>query len=354
MENEMRQFLLAGVAMLSGTAGLAPAAFAQIAQYPYTAPYGSMPVPVTGGFGPVSTYIPSFTTNPPLAAGTYTVRLGGRLGISFAAVSDSGRNPGYILGTATSPGMATNTKLAGNQELEYVRLYPSFDAVAGNGLKYGAYLDIWQDRAVAPGGGTNGSVSAADSIRGATYFRRETAYFGSDTYGFLRFGSTDQPTSLFETGTFENFDTGAWNNDFIGGPFTANAQPTFTFATVGTLYTAMKIVYLSPKFANLVDFGISFAPNTGNVSDQGGNCPYANTTATGIGCDATSSTSVAAETARRRNTLDGVVRVRTAFGPVGVAATAGGMYSGSVQYNGTAPSTGATGVPRLRTPLILI
>ena len=40
---------------------------------------------------------------------------------------------------------------------EYARLYPGFDGIAANGLKYGAFLEIRQDNAAPPGGGINGS-----------------------------------------------------------------------------------------------------------------------------------------------------------------------------------------------------
>lgn len=76
-----------------------------------------------------------------------------------------------------------------------------------------------------------------------------------------------------------------------------------------------------------------------------GNCPYGVTATAGIvttgvggnsalGCDAASSTS-SGDNARRRNTVDSVVRYRGAFGPVGVAATVGGMYGGRVLDNST-------------------
>jgi len=350
----MRKLLLASAAMLSGTVALASVASAQL----YTVG-GPTPVPVSGSVGAPGTTIPTFTTNPPLAPGSYTVRLSGRLTGIFSAVSDSGRDPTAITTTAKTAPIAppTATKLSDYQFGEYARLYPSFDAVAANGLKYGAFLEIRQDNQVAPGGGVNGgTASSANGARGALYFRRETGYIGTDQYGFLRFGATDQPTSLFATGTFENFDDNAWNFATIPGPFTSNAVVYGPFPDVGALYTTSKVVYLSPKFFDMVDFGVSFAPNTGNDDAQAGNCPYANTAAgatsvtgtssVGTGCDATSSTNVSGENKRPRNTVDAVARLRTAVGPAGVAATVGGFYSGAVQYNGTAPATGPTGVPR--------
>src|SRR5262249_426293 len=149
-------------------------------------------------------------------------------------------------------------KLAPYLFRESARLYPGFDGIAANGLKYGAALEIRQDQASPPGGGANGSISATSRSRGALYFRREFAYLGADHYGFLRYGSTDQPTSLFLTGTFENFDNSGWNGDpFM---FTTNSTPNWPFADQSALYTTSKVVYVSPKFLDLVDFGVSFEP----------------------------------------------------------------------------------------------
>ena len=337
----MRKLLLAGAAMLGGMVGLAAVASAQNAPWntldTAAPPTGTLPVARNGSPGAPGTDIPGF--GPPLAPGTVTVRFAGRLVVFGGAGADSGQNPGYVLGTRTSPGTLANTKLAPYGIGEYARLFPSVDGVAANGLKYGAFLEVRADQSGAPGGGANGSVGGAQSTRGELYFWRETAYVGTGQTGFLRAGATDQPTSLFETGTFENFDDGGWNANFAF-PITSGTQITGPFTDLSALYATNKVVYLSPKFANLVDFGVSFAPDTGSASPGIGACPYANT-ASGVGCDTTSSTSVAAETKRARNTLDAVVRLRAAAGPVGFAATAGGFASGHVAYDGIEPASQA-------------
>jgi hypothetical protein len=243
-----------------------------------------------------------------------------------------------------------NTKLQPIGAFEFSRLYPSFDGVAANGLKYGAFLEIRQDNAAPPGGGANGSISGSDRDRGELYFRRETSYIGTDQLGQLRFGGTDQPTSLMLTGNFENFDDGGWNGD--PALLTGNTQITWPFSDVGAYYSTTKIVYMSPKFGDLIDFGVSYEPGTGTNGENGGspgNCPYGETVNNGIvgpmisnnsiGCDSASSTSIASEAGRRRNTFDGVVRLRTAIGPVGVAFTIGGIEGSHVLYNGVVSNT---------------
>ena len=297
------------------------------------------------------------TANPstaPQLPGTITVRLDARVVISSYAGYDTGRKATVTpvagaaagaAGTGLSLGSPTaNTKLASYGMGDFARMYPQFAGLAANGLKYGAFLEIRQDDAAPPGGGANGSISASNRSRGALYFRREYAYLGSDRTGFVRVGSTDQPTSLFITGTMENFDDAAWNGD-MPYYFTGNAQPTFPFPDVGALYSTGKLVYLSPSLAGF-DFGVSFEPSTAAVNSGPGNCPYGVTAnagftaggetggATSLGCDAASSTT-SGDNARRRNTFDGVLRYRHAFGPVGLAVTAGGMYGGRVLDNST-------------------
>jgi hypothetical protein len=301
--------------------------------------------------------LPNLTTAPFTAVpgttpapGTITVRLNARVNFYMQAVSDSGRNPTPVT-TATGATTAgntvvnPNTKLANYTFQNYVRLFPGFDGVAANGLKYGAYMEIRQDNAVAPGGGINGSISGVSRARGALYVRDDFAYLGTDQLGFLRLGSTWGPSTLFTTGTFENFNDGAWNGDLPGG-FTGNTQLTWPFPDLGVNYTTVKAVYLSPQFAGF-DFSASFEPNTGNVNSGTGNCGYANTAAsasglTGVaavgggtaGCDAASSTTTGDYT-RRRNTVDLALRYRGAFGPIGVAFQAGGILSGHVADSST-------------------
>ena len=307
-------------------AGLASPAWAQFANV--------NPVAVSPPPAPF-TSIPSQTPGP----GSITVRLNARVNVYFYTGADSGRNT-----TVTPSGSngQSNTKLAGYGMGSYARLYPGFDGVAGNGLKYGAALEIRQDQASPPGGGINGSVSASNRSRGALYFRREMAYVGADNYGFVRYGATDQPTALFATGLFENVSDNGWNGDVLNF-FTSNTQLTWPFPDVGALYTTEKVVYLSPRWQGF-DFGVSFEPNTGTVNGGPGNCPYNYTSSTGLtgplnqgngtGCDAATSTS-SGDITRRRNTVDGALRYRGAFGPVGVVVTAGGMLSGSVADNAT-------------------
>ncbi len=330
----MRKLLLATVAVLGGTLGAANAQ-----SLTQAAPVVPAPSPFT--------LMPSPTPGP----GTISVRINAKLNFYMMAGSDSGRNiPNVttVAGSATSLGSPTpNAKLQDYQFAEYARLYFNLDGVAGNGLKYGAFLEVRQDNAVAAGGsgGTFGSISGQSRSRGAMYFRNEGAYLGTDQLGYFRFGSTYQPSVLFSTGTFENFNDGGWDGD-LPSFFTANTTPTWPFPDISPFYVPGAMVYVSPQFYG-VDFSASFAPTSAGLDNTSGNCPYGLSVAGGaglggntlggnspLGCDATSATS-GPEYNRPRNEAQIYARYRGAFGPVGIALQGGGIFSGKVADNAT-------------------
>ena len=297
----MRKLLLATVAVLGASIGAATVADAQ-------------------------------TASP--APGTITVRLNGRFRF-------------YAYGAFDKDADVAGQKQTNYGFADYARLYPGFDGVAANGLKYGASLEIRQDNNSAAGGGQYGSVSQQNRSRGNLYLRREWGYIGTDQLGTIRLGSTDQPTSLYMTGNFENFDAGGLNGDtpaFVNG----NLQVTWPFADVGSYYTTTKAIYLSPQLYGF-DFGISYEPSTANVNGGANGCgagspiganfvnpagaftPAAGSNGNGVagpGCDALSSSPINGESGRRRNTVDALLRYRGSFGGFGIAAT-GGFIAGS-------------------------
>ena len=277
-------------------------------------------------------------SNPTAAAptpGTVVVRLNGRVRFYAYAAFDADASQG------------TATTLANKQDkygfAEYGRLYPGFDGVAANGLKYGASLEIRQDTNAPAGGGANGSISGQNPKRSGLYFRRVWGYLGTNEAGTIRLGSTDQPTSLYLTGNFENFNDGGWNGD-VPGFFASNVTPAWPFSDVGSYYTTSKAVYLSPQIFGF-DLGASYEPSTASVSGND-NCAAPgqafggtyNSPAGQTGyCDRASSTNSIAESQRRRNTFDLLLRYRATFGAFGVAATAAYITGSHVGYNGTTP-----------------
>ncbi len=327
----MRKLLLATVAALGASMGVAAVADAQ-------------------------------TASP--APGTVTVRLNGRFRFYGSVISQSDAN-NNASGTATGnvnvttgQGTAPSTnKQASYSFANFARLYPGFDGVAANGLKYGASLEIRQDNVSGAGGGSFGGISQQSRARGELYLRREWGYIGTDKLGTLRFGSTDQPSSLYMTGNFENFDAGGINGDIPLIPSQALVA-TWPFADVGNYYTTTKAVYLSPQLYGL-DFGVSYEPGTGNLnidsncgSGSGAGANFVNPAGSftqaagangqgvaGPGCDQLSSSPSNAESGRRRNTVDALLRYRGTFGGFGIAATAGYIGGGHVLDNSGLPFT---------------
>ena len=254
--------------------------------------------------------------------GSIRVRLGGHVNFYAAALSDTGdRAPGF--------------KQAQYAFGDYAHLNPSVDGVAANGLRYGTFVDIWNEKPIASGGGTGGAISNVDRTAGALYVRRAWVYLGLPTLGTIRVGSGDSPAGLFQTGTFENFNDGGWNGD-VPLLISGNAAPTWPFALVGNLYTPTKATYLSPQYKGF-EFGVSYEPNTSQFTTFDGACGVAST-----GCARLSASNQAADLARRRNMVNPEIRYRGTFGPVGLAVEAGYMGSGKVAADPTGPGNTIT------------
>jgi hypothetical protein len=210
----MRFTLLAGTAFLAFSFALGTAALAQTAATPAT----STQSPATAS-GPSSTGATQNTSTSPAPTssdsttyfpptlpivadtsgtastqpedGQVIVRLNGRFRFYGGLFDDQDLNRSTVSNTVTlSPVTLTyvskgktltgvfltektsstasygQNKQADYGFIEYVRLYPGFDGRTAGGLKYGVSIEIRQDNTVAPGGGTAGSVSGADTQMG--------------------------------------------------------------------------------------------------------------------------------------------------------------------------------------------
>ncbi|GAB0117514.1 porin [Acidisoma sp. 7E03] len=195
----MRKLLLATVATVGASMGLAAAADAQTA-----------------------------------APGSVTVRLNGRVNW-YAGIEGSSLD--NIGGTKTST----------DSFLGYMRLYPGFDGVAANGLHYGAATEIRMN---------GGSSAGAETL----YVFQAYGYLGLPEVGQISFGQQNGPIVLFETGTFEGFNDGGWWGD-LPAIVPGNAQPVYPFVDNGGLsQSTNKIVYLSPTISGF-QFAVGFEPN---------------------------------------------------------------------------------------------
>ena len=296
--------------------------------------------------------------------GTVKVRLNGRFRFYGGVVADRDANnnaAGTPTGNFDANGNGIGANSGGTNKQSsygfgnYARLFPGFDGVAANGLRYGASLEIRQDNNFGAGGGTYGSISRENANRSLLYFRREWGYIGTDQLGTIRLGSSDQPTSLYMTGNFEDFNDGGLDGD-APSLAASNTQVTWPFADSGDYYTTTKAIYLSPQFYGF-DFGMSYEPNSGGtglndacnssnglgtdfVNSQGVFTQAVGANAQGVsgpGCDRLSSSPVGDESARRKNTVDVLLRYRGTFGAFGIAATGAYVGGGHVLDNSGTP-----------------
>ncbi|MDA8050370.1 MAG: porin [Rhodospirillales bacterium] len=310
----MRRLLLTTAAALGVAMGLAGAATAQEA---LAKPPPGVPGPMfgVGGLG-VPPAGAAMAAAPGVAApNSFVVHFNGRLNW-YAGVEGS------------SADQHAGSKLDPLSFQGYIRLYPGFDAVAANGLKYGVVAEIRMPGSNFTGAGISpGATSGNETL----FWRRAYGYVGTDQLGTLRFGMGDGPSSIFVTGTFEGFNDSGWNGDVPG--FAPSATFAFyPFPDVGATYTSDKIVYLSPVFSGF-QFGVGFEPNTSNLWNAPG-CAFAATT-----CNALSASPVPGGSARRRNTIDVGGSYAQEFDGVGIDI--GGAYMASehvsapgIQYNG--------------------
>src|SRR6201747_1987646 len=161
----MRKLLMASAAILGASGSLALAQTANPNQGQLAAPYGAGPASnnnnnawgiantPTGAAaaGTLSTiYAPNVNAVP--APGTIVIRLNGRVEADVTALY-SGVNTG-VNANGTPNGFKVNPVGI----TSYMRLYPGFDGVAANGLRYGAAVEVRENFGAATTGTTNGGA----------------------------------------------------------------------------------------------------------------------------------------------------------------------------------------------------
>lgn len=358
----MRKLLLASAAILGATGGLAVAQTAAPNQGQLAAPYGAGPAAnnnnnawgvantPTGGAaaGPLSTiYAPNVDAVP--APGTIVIRLNGRVEVDVTA------NYTSVDKGVTNTGAPTGYKLNPVGVSSYMRIYPGFDGMAANGLRYGAAVELREnfgaaDRTFAntTAGGTANSPSANTSAQ-TVFVRRAFTYLASDKAGIVRFGQTDGVLGLFDNCIFTTQCWDAGIGNFNGGeplqgigPGGATAIPFVWLAQAGADYGNNKIVYLSPQFFGF-DFGVQYAPNMGNSFQNEGlsaGCNQAGPTCINV--------SSGNDPTRWINQVGVGVRFQQTFGPVdfkayGFYETAGKEQLTTTAYTTTAAARAGTG-----------
>jgi predicted porin len=333
METEMRKHLLASVALLGATVGLAHAqAPASPSQGQLVAPYGAGPASNnnnnawgiantpsgSAAAGPLSTIYPPNTIAVP-APGTIVIRLNGRVEADVSANFTS------VDRSVSATGAPTGFKVNPVGVSSYMRLYPGFDGTAANGVRYGAAIELRENfpSGTVSGPGTNGTTAAGPSATssGETVFvRRAFTYLASDKVGLVRIGQADGVLGLFDNCIFTSQCWDAGITDVNGGvsqttgPQGALGVPFVWLDGSGAEYGNNKIVYLSPQFFGF-DFGVQYAPNMGNSNQNAG---------FGVGCNQAGPTCINVSSGndptRWINQVGAGLRFQQVFGSVDVKA----------------------------------
>jgi hypothetical protein len=331
----MRKILLASAAVLGATGA---AAFAQSPPNPLQGQYAA---PLLGGPA-ANNNLNSFGTANPGAApapapGTVIIRLNGR--VYTAADYDVGTVSVLPAGAngAGSSGYKINPIKLG----AWMRLYPGVDAMATNGLRYGAAIEIRQNfegsnslsGSVSPAGAasplstsTTAASSSGVSSAQTLFTRRAFVYVGSDQTGIVRIGQADGLIGLYDaTGVFtgQNYDGGIGGLNSGGGQ--QSQMPNDTLSTWpflsgnGIEYDSVKLVYLSPQFFGL-DFGLQYDPSSDNgFAYSATSDPYAIGPCGAAGANCPGVTS-GIDGTKIVNRFVGGVRYNGTFGGVGLQA----------------------------------
>jgi predicted porin len=329
----MRKILLAGAAMLVTTGS----GWAQTYQS-----QGSQALPWTNFYGANTNINANGTAQPGGVKlpdpGTVVIHLNGRvwaeadLSWSTLATVPAGANPG------SSVGYKSNALGIGS----YLRLYPGFDGVATNGLRYGASAEIRQNimsansfTASTSQAGSAGSFASGSGVTSAEtlFTRRAFVYLGSDQLGIIRLGQDDGVVGLFDsTGVFT---TGSWN--LTGGILdgdTEAVQPNqylLSWAWLsgnGIEYGQQRISYMSPSFFGF-DFAVDFSPSTDNAFGNGTtSSPYQTGTCAVESANCANVTG-GADASRPYNRVSAGVRYQGEFS--GLAAKAFALYTHSAK-----------------------
>lgn len=309
----MRKILLTTVAVFGAAAGLAGGAYAQSAAPSLPSANGMWGV---GGAGAPPTNSSESAAAGMPAPGSFVVHLNGRLNYYVGVEGDTANN-------ITSASGVTNKN--GSFETQgYIRLYPGFDAVAANGLQYGAVGEI---RNPGANDTATGVSASGNSTENTLYWRIAYGYLGLPEFGTLSFGQQQTAFGLLDVGAFVGFNDGGWDGDvpsFIGGGLGSSygPAPDYPFTGVGPMYTVNRLLYMSPDFSGF-RFGIGYAPNNNSLINQE-NCTVASP-----GCNRFISGDVPTPGTvggvRYNNVVDAAANYTNTFGPLGLALY-GGFY----------------------------
>jgi hypothetical protein len=344
----MRKFLLASVATL-GTGGLVGAAFAQAPQPAAVgAPsQGQVAYPMANPTAYVNNNnnyqapaIPGPLANP--TPGTVVIHINGKVQTTFQSEWTSADTSPPVAAALGGSSFKVNPYALDS----FMRLYFGADAMATNGLRYGAAIEL-RENFTGQVSSTASSGASGYSSTETVFVRRAFTYAAGENWGIVRFGQADGLIGIFDNGVTTNqFLIDGFNGGDNQNVVASNAAvPFFFLSQAGAEYDNTKLVYLSPQIAGF-DFGIQYAPNTANgygISSSSGGIGAIATCgpAANSACPSLSSSPTPGDGSRATNQTAIGVRYQGSFGGLGVLAY--GVYenSGHVNYTGLTPATAA-------------
>jgi len=343
---------LIGTAVAQAPAG--PGRAPMQGQFPYQ--LGSPPASANNNNNYQAPAIPGPVANP--TPGTIVLHINGRVQSELQAAwtdLDQRLNTTTTAGVAT-PGAVKLSPLALNN---YVRLYLGGDAMATNGLRYGAAVEIRQNFNGHLGSNSSSNASGYTSTQ-TLFIRRAFTYVAGEQWGIVRVGQADGVIGIFDNGvTTSQFTIIGEFNGGDGQNMPGNLAPPFFFLSqAGNEYGGVSATYVSPQIAGF-DFGITWKPNqsngfgissgnpaigtfTGAAVGTGLSCSQANS-----GCPNLSSGPGILDGAKTTNITTVGLRYQGVFGPMGVLAYGAYGFSGTVNYTGlqTPAALGTAAVP---------
>jgi hypothetical protein len=266
-EDRMRNYLLAGAAVIAAGGLLSTGARAQSPVFPVQSTAGKL-----DGAAP----------------GSVTVTFGGRI---FSAVE-------FEAGTGNNG----PSKISSPNLVNYIRLYPSFDYVNPSGIHFGVSMEIR----------TAGTHQGVGSSTDAFYGFSGVGYVSSDKFGKFAFGTPNSATDQLGVGTGDDFGTGGFYSEY---GWVNEAIFVATDAYDGDV-PKQKLAYYSPSFAGFT-IGASYQPTSVGLNNSGAlvdNLPAGG----GAG---------AATGAQSKDRLEIAAQFSHAFGPAALKADVGYVHA---------------------------
>jgi hypothetical protein len=167
----MREFLLKSASVLTLFVSANIPAFSQTVLPAPTEGVIASPLPVQAANNYNNSSVIPVDGFPTPTPGTVVIHLNGRVAVGAVASKTSLDN--------VSGGGVPAAKLDPFSFIGFVRLYPGVDAMATNGLRYGASVELRQDFGPTTGSTAN-SGGSANSFSSTLFVRRAFAYSATD------------------------------------------------------------------------------------------------------------------------------------------------------------------------------